>query len=376
MRACILTLCNGLNLGNRLQNYALYMALKKLSVEADIVLYRSLGVGSLFWETGWYRRLKQFIKLLINYKKVRNEYYFLRDRYPYYAAFNSLMNQAPFTMNMSTPFPSNEIQVYDYFVIGSDQVWNPSWIEGFWDIFFASFAPQNKRIAYAASFGVPAVPAEKKDQFVKGLLGMARISVREKQGAEIVRELIAKEVPVLVDPTLLLSKEEWHQVEKKPKWDVPHKYILTYFLGSVPTKVKEDIENVAKQKQLEVINVYDMKDPRCGHIGPSEFIYLLHHCEMVYTDSFHGTVFSILLNKPFYVINRVQAGMGNMNSRIDTLLELFHFQKRYLKAENGYESEESIEAIDFSQVMDIQKREQSRSNAYLRSAMHLGKELS
>jgi hypothetical protein len=142
-------------------------------------------------------------------------------------------------------------------------------------------------------------------------------------------------------------------------------------LGQIPEELQNIIQNTADAKHLEIINVYDLTDPRCAGIGPSEFVYLVDHAQMVYTDSFHGTVFSILMNKPFFVINRVEKGMENMSSRIDTLLDLFHMQDRYLKPEDHYQYQgERKFNMDFRCVGEIQKHEQAKLEAYIRMLLH------
>ena len=163
----------------------------------------------------------------------------------------------------------------------------------------------------------------------KELKKFKAISVREEAGKKIAKELTKREdIEVLVDPTMLLKKDEWEKLEKKPKkLETGKKYILNYFLGEISKEKKDAIENFAKENGYEIINILDTKSP-FYKTGPSEFLYLVHNAEIVFTDSFHACVFSILYNKPFYVIERVAKGMKNMNSRIDTLLNKMGLQNR------------------------------------------------
>lgn len=374
MRICIITIVGGLNLGNRLQNYALQKALNRFlgGVKVETVLYDHKKFCNMKMKSSWTAPLKEKIKYLFNFKKYRQRYKWFYERLSFYQEFNGkYINASPYTMEKGKLLSPQINDLYDYFIVGSDQVWHPEWISGNEDKFFLLFASKEKRIAYAASFGLPQIPEEKREIFYEGINGISYISVRENQGAKIIKKLTGRDVPVVVDPTLLLDKTEWCQIEKKPKWDVPNRYVLNYFLGDIPEEIQKDMREQAKKYGMEIISIYDINDPNCRKIGPSEFIYLIHHCNFMYTDSFHGTVFSILMRKPFYVINRVQEGMGSMNSRIDTLLQLFSFSERYLKAEAKYQHGSDIFDIDFNLVGEIQKKEWKRSSAYLRGTMNI-----
>jgi len=194
---------------------------------------------------------------------------------------------------------------------------------------------------------------------------MKAISMREKAGADLVKKLIGRDIPVVVDPTILLSKEEWQKIEMVPEWYKGEKYILTYFLGN-PSPV---IEKIAKKNNWKIYNLMDKSNLDLYASRVEEFVYLIEHAELVATDSFHACVFSILMNTPFLVVNRKEKGMADMTSRIDTLLELFGYQNRYIVNGECDLSDDEILHMDFSNVKDIQKREIERSKNFLKKVM-------
>lgn len=368
LRVAIITINDNNNYGNRLQNYALQQYLfNKIKIEkVDTIWYdpqyRYMSQTNIFsWET--------WIKYIINWK---NQRVYLKEEY---LKNNIRMyNISKFTEKINTRFDfkiKNNLEAkYDYFIVGSDQVWNLN----FWskkcdhaNIRFLKFAPKEKRVAYAASIAIPSIPKDKEQFFRDSLNEMKAISMREKSGAELVKNLTGKDVPVVVDPTILLSKEEWQKIELVPEWYNGEKYILTYFLGN-PSPI---IENLAKKNNWKIYNLMDKSNLDLYASRVEEFVYLIEHAELVATDSFHACVFSILMNTPFLVVNRKEKGMADMTSRIDTLLELFGYQDRYIVDGKCDLSDEEILHMDFSNVKAIQEREIARSTAYIKKALNL-----
>lgn len=365
MKMAIVTIDDNNNYGNRLQNYALQSFLKCYISEVKTIWYDKLTS----FELKSIMSLKSIIKFMIN----RNSYrYYLKNEYLNECIriynikkFSQKYIDIDFVNDLSKI--SNE---YDFFITGSDQVWNPN----FWfreklysTARFLKFAPKEKRVAYAASIAIPSIPKDKEQFFRDSLNEMKAISMREKSGAELVKNLTGKDVPVVVDPTILLSKEEWQKIELVPEWYNGEKYILTYFLGN-PSPI---IENLAKKNNWKIYNLMDKSNLDLYASRVEEFVYLIEHAELVATDSFHACVFSILMNTHFLVVNRKEKGMADMTSRIDTLLELFGYQNRYIVNGECDLSDEEILHMDFSKVKDIQEREKKRSKDFLEKALNL-----
>lgn len=212
------------------------------------------------------------------------------------------------------------------FICGSDQIWSPLSVHlsGYK---YLNFAPRKKRIAYAPSFGVVGVPDYNKAFVKRMLLGFDDISVRENQGAKIVNDLIGIEPPVVLDPTMLLSGDEWRTLYKE---HTPHnengKYALCYFFDEPEADIVEQIAKYSRENNLKMLvllsgNVQLISNgAQLVHAGPWEFLRYIDEAECVFTNSFHGSVFSILFERPLKVFARSHSDAVKQTSRIDTLL--------------------------------------------------------
>lgn len=367
MKVAVISICDNCNYGNRLQNYALQKFVKQNLSDCQSIWWTKNKYG--FSNFNPYS-LKKVIKYLLNWKNQR-------DVLGNFASQNIVReyNFSKFTnANIDTNFNCHLDKyinnMYNYFIVGSDQVWNPlfwSFTEKCSDAYFLKFADESKRIAYAASFEISELPSKYIDIFKRGLDGISYISVREQAGADIIKRITGRDVPVLVDPTLLLDAEHWRTLEMQPEWYRGEKYILTYFLGNVPPI----IDNIAKEHSYKI---YNLMDKECLDLYVSrveEFLYLIDNAELVCTDSFHACVFSILFNTPFVVVDRHQEGIADMTSRLDTLLGLFGYQDRLIDFAKSDIDANKLMTMDFSKVKEIQEREISRSTAFLKEAMHI-----
>lgn len=191
--------------------------------------------------------------------------------------------------------------------------------------------------------------------------------MREAEGANTVKQFTGRDVPVVVDPTMLLTIKEWQHVSRQPAWYHGKEYILTYFLGNRPDVA---IQNIAKKTGLPVVNLLDLQHYEHYVTGVDEFIWAIEHASLIYTDSFHGTVFSILFQRPFVICNRVGEGCVNkMSSRIDTLLGYFGLEERRGTLENGYTIENPLH-ITYGDTQAVFQREYQRADQYLREALN------
>ena len=337
----IITIYDENNYGNRLQNYAVQEVLKSMSFEVETIRNINLVNGENYLERA---------------KKV------IQARREKFLKFNEEnMNITDDTV-FHHKIDENFHKKYDYFSIGSDQIWNYNFKDRFSDATFAKFAPVEKRISFSASFGISDVPEEKYDLY-DGLKNMKAISVRENAGAKIVRKITGREdVEVLIDPTMMLSKEKWNTVMKRPEQLKSKKYILKYFLGNFSNEKQEEIEKFAKENECEIIDVLDEKSFYAT--GPSEFLYLIKNEFLVITDSFHSCVFSIIFNRPFLIYERDQIRMSNMYSRIDTLLEKFDLKDRKFKGKLDISNLE----VDYSHIDKILRKEQEKAKKFLNNA--------
>lgn len=205
------------------------------------------------------------------------------------------------------------LEAFDFFVVGSDQVWSPYSPDVNWT-FFLKFASTKKRIAYAPSMATDNIPKKKKILYRWYMRGFDAISVREKQSKELLKEFVSVSIETLIDPTLMFDSDFWSNYIIVPKYSLPDEYILYYGLGD--SNEDEKLNDFAKSKKCSLIQL--TKGTEWFNVGPSQFLYLISCAKYVITDSYHGMIFSILYHKPVYYLNRNTAGI-NMQSRFETL---------------------------------------------------------
>lgn len=251
---------------------------------------------------------------------------------------------------------------YDMFFAGSDQIWNYRFPGTKYDDYFLKFAEDKKKAAISGSFGVEDIPDEWKQTYIDGLSGFSHVSVREDAGAKIVKYLIGRDVPVLVDPVMLLSREEWLKAAKKPRVDIGKPYVLKYYLGDEAEE--EKIDHWAKKNGYEVYELLNDKIPELYSAGPGEFISLIANAALVVSDSFHCIAFSIIFRKPFIVYAR--QGSGNyMTSRLDTLLGKFGLQDRW----KHLLTPAQYLVCDYARVDEMMTAEQEKAMNYIQTVL-------
>ena len=369
-----LTLDGYFNYGNVLQRYAVCNLLMGLGAEVDSLWFSSQA-GFLPYLQSHYPWMKDswdwktWVKLGINWKGATSK--LLSGREAWEAARNAgIKSFVDRYIPMRYDVDFDEVATeYDYFVVGSDQVWNPNFA-GF-EKFFMKFASMEKRIAYAASISSPDVPLDAMEVFIDGINGMKAISVREQAGAELIEQLTGRKVEVMADPTMLVAAEKWREIARKPSWLKGDEQILTtYFLGKRPDEI---INRLADEHGLKVVNILDEHVFEHYAVAPEEWLWLIDNASLMYTDSFHGTVFSILFRRPFVVAERIEAGCANkMTSRIDTLLGKFSLEGRRGTKDNGYMIDNPME-IQYGDVEMVLARDSEKADKYLRIALDLDK---
>ena len=215
------------------------------------------------------------------------------------------------------------------------------------------------------------IPAEEQEFFVQGIKGMKALSVREQAGADLIEQLTGRKAEVHLDPTLLLTADEWRSVSRRPTWYHGGEYLLTYFLGRRPAQ----IDAIAEELGLTVVNLLDEEVYEHYVTGVDEFLWAIDHASLVYTDSFHGSVFSILFQTPFLVCDRVGTGKGDasekMGSRLDTLLGYFGFEDRRTNQFKDYRIENPLQPPAWERCEPVLAKERSRSAGYLRRVLGL-----
>ncbi|WP_295067312.1 polysaccharide pyruvyl transferase family protein [Ruminococcus sp.] len=305
------------NYGNKLQHYATYAVLKRMNnevtsytMEKPIISFKT-RIAHIIHIVTRYRFTKQKTFWKYGYKKNMRFHIFNKTK-----------------LNIKYIKKTNGLEMKeDIFFVGSDQVWNTNWFNNKKEeMFLLKFIQDNKKKnSFSSSFGTDVLNKKWTERFSKELSKFNYISVREEAGKRILNCLIKREVKVLVDPTMLLTKEEWRIISNKPV-NAKEGYVLTYFLSPKCDDASAVLERVKENRK--VYELLDLNDDIVGTATPENFIWLFDHADIVLTDSFHACVFSFLFNKPFLVFDR-NWNEKSMNSRLETLLSKFNLERKY-----------------------------------------------
>lgn len=347
-KIAIVSLYDNMNIGNRLQNYAVQEILRKRAEEVVSLSYVEAPL------IGWKAKLAMMLHIpgkAIAWKRKQQE------RYERFCAFTDKWIRTEPPCSFSDRLDGTVSTEADAFVVGSDQVWH-NWRKTDEELsyFFLEFAPEQKRVCFAPSFGFDEFPSEKREHYVRGLNGFRHLSCREQSGCDLIRAATGREATLLVDPTMLLTVDEWNAIAKKPDYPVEKRFMLVYFLGEKSPEAKAEIARLAKEQELQVIDVLSREMLAYYATAPDEFVYLVKNAAMVCTDSFHGCVFSILYKKEFRCFDRSGTLGAQMANRQKTLIQKFGV---FDAAGN----------CDYSEVDAILESERAKAQAYLDAAL-------
>lgn len=339
------------NYGNYLQNYAVHKIWKTLGYDPVLLSFRD--GGSL-----------EFLKLQARAAVRRVLWVLPNRRKRFWIRFFAIKKFTESTMHARTVRLGGVDKLADEFCcfsVGSDQIWNPNYTKQYRGkgICFLSFARRSQRVCMVPSFGISQLPQEAKTEFEAGLAGFDRFNVREEAGARIIKELTGKDAEVLVDPTMALTRDEWELFARQTgRYDNKRNYILLYFLGEISAGARKAIESLARQRRLEVVDMLDPADESYTALPP-DFVRLISNADLICTDSFHASVFSIIFNRPFVMFDR-NSGANEINSRSSTLLGRFSLEER--KSDNirwddsafrcRYEQADEILAVERQRLLD------------------------
>ena len=342
MNIGVITHYNYFNYGNRLQNLATQIILERLghSVQNLVVAPNALLTP-----------VNKVVPAIFPYH--------LGGRWRAFKRFTKEFLPTNIIDGKTTTALAEKYGNLDAVVIGSDQTWNPAYIQNSSHV-FAKFVAKEKRLSFATSFGVTQIPQRHKQDFQDSLNEIKHISVRESAGADIVKRLTGKTCPVMLDPTLVLTKAQWQELANKSPVEVPkEKYLFTYFLYNCPAW-KRWVKNFAKRHNLKIvaINKYSGKFFTTDPLG---FVKLLMNAEIVCTSSFHGHAFSVCLEKPFVSF----PGPQGTNSRISTLMKLTSLENRHFERVDQANPFE----IDFTSTRPILDDARQRAINYLQNAL-------
>ncbi|WP_029233801.1 polysaccharide pyruvyl transferase family protein [Butyrivibrio sp. VCB2006] len=311
--ALIITMWGITNYGNRLQNYAVSKIASDRGLEPFTLATKTED------DSGRVLLIKDFVRtifFLCSGGKKRA----IEVRKKKFRKFN----------HKYIPSIDNEKDIValqsEYVFLGSDQIWNAYYVEPN-DMVYGKNSNKDRLICISPSFGVDEFDDGTERVIAEYLEPIQHLCVREKSGAELIKRLIGRDVPVFLDPTLMLTDKEWEKIERRPINVPTQKYVLKYFLKEESETSIREASEIIKKYKLEEVKLLDITRPWEYIVDPSEFVYLIHHADVVLTDSFHACVFSILFNKPFWVYKRMDS---DMSSRMDTLFQTLGMENRFI----------------------------------------------
>ena len=350
------------NFGGVLQAYALQrMVAEQCGVESIIINYKN-----------WFIRFTDTVRLFpisLNRKEIIAGIKTMRDRFGRIRKFNEFINS---DFNTSD-FYANHIQINahpprcDKYICGSDQIWNPYLTMGVSPNYFLDFVkdPQQK-IAYAPSFGTEKISKRHIKKIKKYLETFGYLSVREKSGQEMIKEMIGRDADRLIDPTFLIEKKVWEEIAIQPIKE--EKYILLYIMQH-DEAVYKYAKKIKEQMGLKLVEISrygfkpDYVDVTLIDVGPREFLGLFRDAEYICTNSYHGLAFSIIFEKNFCLIP-----CKRFKARIENLLDLLQIET------DGNSWERLTATYDREFVKQTIAGEKEKAIDYLKRGLELNEE--
>lgn len=374
MKIATITWVSYYNYGTILQSYALQKYIKSLGYENNIIDDSYIVNGAITEKKNriifFSRLFFYFQRVLVHFNRIIPSYraFYIAQKNTY-NGINKFKKEY-LTIDYNTSDFIMKGGDYDIVICGSDQIWSP--ISNTRDsrcYYFASFF-NRKKTSYAPSIGVNTIPERDKEFYKKMLSSFSCVSVREDSGKYGLEELINKTIDVVVDPTLLLDKEDWESI--LPRIQVQDKFVIGYFLTYNSLYIKS-VSEYAKKNNLKfylfVTNFMNFSSAdKLISGGPLEFLSYIANAEMVFTDSFHGTIFSSIFETPFYTFKRFNDKYSNsQNSRVVNLLGKMGVSERLL-------DENSIlkinnDKVDFCTIRSNLHPFIIRSKDFLKSAL-------
>lgn len=362
------------NYGGILQSYALTYFLIKNGLNADQICYVRKDERPFTIEEYEPTHVPSLLVRLKNRLLLHKYNNFIKPKFvarnEKFESFENRIPHSKMVYDLSSITSANEI--YESFIIGSDQIWtfrcfNPS--------FFGEFVTDNKKlISYAASAGKSVFSDREKEYLQKNLSRFDAISVRESDLIQAFSFLHnEKKIECVVDPTLLLTSDEWNQIAVENLID--GKYLFCYFLGG-DVRLRKLANRYAKNHGLKVVSIpfanenfnnsdFNFADINIYDAGPKEFISLIKNASCVFTDSFHATVFSLIYKKEFFVFNRIEH--KSMCSRLYSLTKMFECEDHFCDSEEKFDLQylDSLLNIDYQKKFDFFENQKKKSISFL-----------
>lgn len=360
MKVGLLAYHYALNYGAVLQIASLQRKIKSMGHECVIINFCSDGV--LQWDL--YQKLT-FSKKILSQIKWNTYLFMIRKKKR--REFDAFLKGLPMTEWIDKESIEELNDEFDLFIVGSDQVWNCFTMDSEPAYFLNFVKDKKKKNAYAASFGYQVIPEEYVDFTNRYLVDFNHISVRETHGQKIIKELKGWDVPVVLDPVFLSKAEDWNLNKSRL---INYKYILVY-QPQKSTTLGKKARKLAKEGGYKVIyisrtwdGVIGKKTINMSAVAPLDFLRLIRDAEFVVTNSFHGTAFSIIFHKQFWVEYN-----DGTSSRIESILDILNLKDRLLREET------SIKSNFYIKYSEIDKKIANlieHSESYISSMLTIG----
>lgn len=370
------------NYGSKLQALATLKAFRDLGYDYKIIKY---GKGGILFKLKSLPRIFNIVFLNDRYDSWQKAYSF--KKHPEVNSKIILRNELfkrfdeeHFNKDIVYVKYFKELQKeslkYTSIVTCSDQLWSPAALgTNFYNLMFVS--DKVNKVSYASSFGVSKIPWYQINRTRKYLNRIDHISVRENKGKEIVKDLTGKDVPVLMDPVFIYTKEEWQDLVPYENVDLPP-YILCYFLGA-NLEYRKSVKSLADKLDLKIVTLPHLDryvaedeifaDYALFDVDPKKFLNLIRCAKYVCTDSFHGCAFSIIEEKEFFIFNRYSDKSKNSkNSRIDTVCENLGLSNRRVTANDNLYAKIG-QSINYTDVKLKLEKYINKSKRYLKESL-------
>lgn len=376
MRIAITTWFGGPNAGTFFQLYGLYSYLKGRGHDVEVVNYTPTKED--FIKRGLWYFLSQSLALLKGrlqrlktakcMAEINGKY--KKEHEIRYERFKAFYDKMLFTDKVFSDSDFEKLnELFDVFIVGSDQVWNPTSLNR---RYLLDYVHVDKiKASYCPSVGTGYVMRHQLNVFKRYLQSFSYISTREKCLADLLNQELSQEVKHLLDPSMLISRDDYLSIANLPQGLVKDGYVLCYFM---PHSAKQEAQVVAyaKERGLKIV-VMAMFHREYGfanaviypQAGPSEFVGLIANAAAIFTSSFHCTIFSILLNRNLFVFEAIATSKSaDISQRYREQLETYDMMHRFIKWNEDI-TEKHLQPIDYNKVNEIFNIRLSESKSFL-----------
>lgn len=348
------------NYGSALQAFALQKLISDLGYDVKIINYRNPQFGVHIWwkyiakcilhnTLGLFNK-NIYEKTSLGARRFQNKYHYQTKRF-----------ENPEDIH-------NLVKDFSCIVYGSDQIWAPN---VYHPLYMGAYIPEGvKKISYAASIGLNEIPDHLIDTYKKNLSSYAAIAVREDEGKNLLKEKCGIDAEVVLDPTLMINADTYRKMQR-PVRGVNGRFIYCYFLNK-EHKYREKVEEYARKNSLQIVGTSENPSDsqwmrRVANLGADQFLWLINNAETIFTDSYHGTIFSLLFHKNLWSFVRFEENSPVcQNSRIRQLQNYFNIGHRIITAKSEVDDSR---AIDYKYFEKELAKLRTYSMSYIKSSI-------